>query len=68
MLALERKGGGPDGRGQSCSAELDGTGVSEVHSLQQARQRRALRRLGSAETIFGGASRRFQVAAWARDL
>ena len=37
------------GRALPGAAELGGAGVSQAHPLQQARQRRALRRLGAAE-------------------
>ncbi len=44
-------------------AELGGAGVSQTHPLQQARQRRALRGLGTAATLFRRGSRGLQIAA-----
>ncbi len=50
-------------RALSCSAELGGAGVSQTHSLQQARQGRALCGLGTAEALFRRGSRGLQIAA-----
>ena len=44
-------------------AELGGAGVSQAHPLQQARQRRALRGLGTAAALFRRGSRGLQTTA-----
>ena len=48
------------GRDLCSSAELGGAGVSQTHPLQQARQRRALCGLGTAEAPGGRAARGFK--------
>ena len=45
------------------AADRDRAGVSQPHLLQQARQRRALRRLGTAAALFRRGPRGFQIAA-----
>ena len=50
-------------RALSGSAELDGAGVSQTDPLQQARQRRALRGLGTAGALLPGAARQLPIAA-----
>jgi hypothetical protein len=42
--------------------ELDRAGVSQTDPLQQARQRRPLRGLGTAPAAFGRSSRGLQIA------
>src|SRR5580693_4321808 len=44
-------------------AKLGGAGVSQTDSLQQARQRRTLCRLGTAEALFRRGPRGFQTTA-----
>ena len=44
-------------------AELGGAGVSQAHPLQQARQRRPLRGVGTAGALFGRGSRGLQITA-----
>ena len=50
-------------RDLSSAEELGTARVSQTHPLQQARQRRAFRGLGTAGTLLRGASRGLQIAA-----
>src|SRR5437867_6793700 len=51
----------------SASAELGGAGISQARALQQARQRRALRGLGTAETPLRGGTGGLEIAAQIAD-